>query len=126
MLGSMKIVSFVPTRDPKNARSFYEDVLGLRFLSDDQFALEFDANGIVVRVTNVSSVPGFAPAPFTILGWEVPDIKDVVRGLRGRGVQFERFHGMTQDELDIWTSPGGARVAWLRDPDGNVLSVTQR
>lgn len=70
MLGSMmKIVSFVPTRDSKNARSFYEDALGLRFLSEDQFALEFDANGIVVRVTNVSSVPSFAPAPFTILGW---------------------------------------------------------
>ena len=90
MLGSMKIVSSVPTRDPKNARSFYEDVLGLRFLSEDPFALEFDANGIVVRITNVSSVPGFAPAPFTILGWEVPDIKDVARGLRSHECVQER------------------------------------
>jgi len=120
----MKIVGFV--QRPENARVFYQEVLGLRFLSEDQFALEFDANGMLLRVANVSSVPGFAPAPFTILGWEVPDVKDVVRGLRGKGVEFERFYGMTQDELGIWTSPGGARVAWFKDPDGNVLSVTER
>jgi len=124
MLRSMKIVGFV--QRPENARVFYQEVLGLRFLSEDQFALEFDANGMLLRVANVSSVPGFAPAPFTILGWEVPDVKDVVRGLRGKGVEFERFYGMTQDELGIWTSPGGARVAWFKDPDGNVLSVTER
>jgi catechol 2,3-dioxygenase-like lactoylglutathione lyase family enzyme len=126
MLGSMKIVSFVPTTDAKKARRFYEDVLGLRFLSEGQFALEFDANGIVVRVTNVSSVADFTPAPFTILGWQAPDVTDVVRGLQGKGVQFERFHGMQQDDLGIWTAPDGAKVAWFKDPDGNVLSVSQR
>lgn len=125
MLGTRQIVGFVPSNDLKKARLFYEGVLGLRFVSEDQFALVLDANGITLRVANVSSVPEFKPAPFTILGWEVPDIKQVVRGLQGRGVKFERYDWMKQDELGIWTAPGGAKVAWFRDPDGNILSVGQ-
>ena len=125
MLGSTTIVAFVPSRDPRKARSFYEDLLGLRVVSQDQFALVLDANGITLRVANVSSLPEFKPAPFTILGWQVPDIKTVVLGLQARGVKFERYDGMKQDKLGIWAAPGGGKVAWFKDPDGNVLSVTQ-
>jgi hypothetical protein len=65
------------------------------------------------------------PAPFTILGWSVPAIEDVVRHLGEQSVAFERFPGMEQDELGIWSTPGGERVAWFKDPDGNLLSPTQ-
>jgi catechol 2,3-dioxygenase-like lactoylglutathione lyase family enzyme len=125
MLGSMDIVTFVPTRSPGTARPFYEKTLGLRFVSDDQFALVFDANGVMVRVVDVSSVPAFKPAPFTILGWSVIDIVKTVKGLQNRGVKFERYPGMQQDQLGVWNSPSGAKVAWFKDPDGNVLSVTE-
>ena len=125
MLGSMDIVAFVPTRNRKKARPYYEETLGLSFVSDDQFALVFDANGVTVRVVDVSTVPGFEPAPFTILGWSVGDIGKTVKGLGKKGVKFERYPGMQQDQIGVWTSPSGAKVAWFKDPDGNVLSVTE-
>lgn len=124
MLESCPVVAFVPTTDPKRARSFFEG-LGLRFVSEDPFAVVFDANGVQLRVVNVSNVPGFSPAPFTILGWQVPDIEAAVRSLGETGVVPERFPGMPQDDVGVWTSPAGARVAWFRDPDGNLLSITQ-
>ena len=125
MLGTETIVAFVPSQDPAAARRFYEGVLGLRFVSQDPFALVLEANGITVRVANVSSVPGFKPAPFTILGWRVRDIGKTALGLQEKGVRFERYPGMQQDELAIWNSPAGARVAWFKDPEGNVLSITE-
>lgn len=125
MLGSMDIVAFVPTRNRKKARPYYEETLGLSFVSDDQFALVFDANGVTVRVVDVSTVPGFEAAPFTILGWSVGDISKTVKGLGKKGVKFERYPGMQQDQIGVWTSPSGAKVAWFKDPDGNVLSVTE-
>ncbi|HMG12896.1 MAG TPA: VOC family protein [Gemmatimonadaceae bacterium] len=125
MLGSMDIVAFVPTRNREKARPFYEKTLGLPFVSDDQFALVFDANGVMVRVVDVSSVAGFQPAPFTVLGWSVGDIAKMVKGLGRKGIKFERYPGMQQDQLGIWNSPSGAKVAWFKDPDGNVLSVTE-
>jgi len=121
MLGSINIVAFVPTKDADKARAFYEGVLGLRFVKDDGFALVLDANGIMVRVARAQ----FTPAPFTILGWQVTEIEKVVTGLQGKGVQFERFGFFEQDKLGIWTTPTGEKVAWFKDPDGNVLSVSQ-
>ena len=122
MLGSAKIMGFVPTSDFKAARAFYEGVLGLRVLSEDHFALALDVNGIMVRVTKV---PEFKPQPFTVLGWEVSDIDQAVSNLRGRGVAFEQYGLPDQDERGIWTAPGGAKVAWFKDPDGNILSVAR-
>src|ERR1700691_1860145 len=121
MLGSIDIVAFVPTKDSEKARAFYVGVLGLRFVKDDGFALVLDANGIKVRVAKAQ----FTPAPFTILGWQVGDIEKVVTGLQGKGVQFERFGFFEQDALGIWTAPSGDKVAWFKDPDGNILSVSQ-
>ena len=121
MLGSIDIVAFVPTKDFEKARAFYEGVLGLRFVKNDGFAMVLDANGIMVRVAKAQ----FTPAPFTILGWQVPDIEKMVAGLQAKGVQFERFGFLDQDALGIWTAPSGDKVAWFKDPDGNVLSVSQ-
>lgn len=121
-LGSARLVAFVPTRDFERSRAFYEGVLGLRVVSQDGFALVLDANGVAVRV---SKVPTLQPAAFTVLGWEVPNIVEAVSGLRDRGVAFERFPMVEHDAIGIWTAPSGDRVAWFKDPDGNILSVTQ-
>jgi catechol 2,3-dioxygenase-like lactoylglutathione lyase family enzyme len=123
MLGSIDIVAFVPTTDAEKARSFYEGVLGLRFVKDDGFAMVLDANGIMIRV--VKAGEDFAPAKFTILGWQVSNIDEVVRALQAKGVHFEIFGFFKQDELGIWTAPTEDKVAWFKDPDGNVLSVSQ-
>ena len=122
MLGTKKIVAFVPTTDFETARSFYEGVLGLRFVNEDGFALVLDANGIMVRV---SKVPDFKPLPYTILGWEVADIESDVAALGERGVQFHHYGFPGQDALGVWTAPSGDKVAWFKDPDGNTLSVSQ-
>jgi catechol 2,3-dioxygenase-like lactoylglutathione lyase family enzyme len=122
MLGATNIVAFVPTRDADKARAFYEGVLGLRFIKDDGFALVLDANGIMIRV---AKVPEFNPAQFTILGWQVSEIEKVVQALQKKGVHFEIFGFFKQDELGIWTAPTGDKVAWFKDPDGNILSVSQ-
>ena len=90
----------------------------------DAFAHVYDAGNAALRVVDVSST-GHVPAPFTILGWQVPNITSVVTELRGKGVAFERYAGMGQDMLGIWTSPSGTKVAWFKDPDGNVLSVSE-
>jgi catechol 2,3-dioxygenase-like lactoylglutathione lyase family enzyme len=122
MLGSNKIVAFVPTRDSVKARAFYEGTLGLKFIFEDAFALVLDANGIRVRV---AKAPEFKPAPFTILGWEVSGIENIVADLMKKGVRFEKYGLPGQDEQGIWSAPGGAKVAWFKDPDGNILSVSQ-
>jgi catechol 2,3-dioxygenase-like lactoylglutathione lyase family enzyme len=122
MLGSNDIVAFVPVKDSVKARAFYEGVLGLRFVKDDGFALVLDANGIMVRV---AKVPEFTPAQFTILGWQVKDIEKIAAALQAKGVAFERFGFFKQDDLGIWTAPTGDKVAWFKDPDGNILSVSE-
>ena len=125
MLGSADLIAFVPTRDTGKARKFYEETLGLDFISEDPFALVFNARGTTLRIANVSGVKGFKAAPFTIIGWQVTNVSDTVGDLVKKGVQFERFPGMDQDAKGIWKSPSGARVAWFKDPDGNILSITQ-
>lgn len=122
MLGQAAVVAFVATADADRARRFYEGVLGLTLREDSPFALVFEANGVVLRV---QKVPSITPAPYTALGWTVTDIRQSMTGLVRRGVVFERYAGLAQDELGIWSSPGGAQVAWFRDPDGNILSLTQ-
>ena len=125
MLGSADLIAFVPTRDPARAREFYESTLGLEFISADAFALVFNAHGTKLRVADVSQVKGFRPAPFTIVGWQVTSVSDSVGDLEKKGVRFERYPGMDQDARGIWQSPSGAKVAWFKDADGNILSITQ-
>jgi catechol 2,3-dioxygenase-like lactoylglutathione lyase family enzyme len=122
MLGKTNIVAFAPTSDYAKAREFYEGKLGLRFVSQDNFALVLDANGITLRI---SKVPDHKPAQFTILGWNVKNIEDVVRSLQKNGVKFERYGFLEQDSLGVWTAPGGDKVAWFLDPDKNILSLSQ-
>lgn len=121
MLDATQVIAFVSTTDMARARTFYEDTLGLRFVADEGFALVFDLAGVMLRVTRVDEL---RPQPFTVLGWRVADAGAAARELAGRGVVFERYQGLEQDSLGIWRSPSGARIAWFRDPEGNVLSIT--
>ena len=121
-LGHCKLVAFVATCDASRAKAFYRDTLGLRLVSEDGFALVFDVSGTTLRVPVVQHL---APAPYTVLGWEVADVAATGQALRAAGVALERYPGMQQDDLGVWTSPGGGQVAWFKDPDGNTLSVSQ-
>jgi catechol 2,3-dioxygenase-like lactoylglutathione lyase family enzyme len=123
MLKSHPIVAFVATTQPAVAKPFYARTLGLRLVSEDGFALVFDAAGTMLRVATVAAP--LQPAGYTVLGWHVPDIERAVRGLQAAGVAFNRYEGLGQDDLGIWTAPSGARVAWFADPDGNTLSLTE-
>ncbi len=122
MLGSKPLVAFIVTTKADRARPFYEDVLGLKFVEDTPFALLFDCHGIQLRVTRVESL---TPSPHTVLGWDVGDVSATVQALAAKGVAFERYEGFGQDADGVWSSPDGTKVAWFKDPDGNLLSVSQ-
>ena len=122
-LGQHPLIAFLPIVDVDRAKAFYRDTLGLRLLSEElPFALVFDAHGIMLRLAIGSERP---PTVGTVLGWQVPDIESAVRHLQAARVQFEQYPYMQQDDLGIWTTPTGSRVAWFKDPDGNLLSVSQ-
>ena len=122
MLNSAELVAFVATSDPSAAQAFYGDVLRLPLVTRSEFASVFDCNGTALRVTVVDTV---VPAPYTVLGWRVDDVSDTARTMKERGVTFLRFEGMEQDDLAIRRAPGGGQVAWFKDSDGNILSITQ-
>jgi catechol 2,3-dioxygenase-like lactoylglutathione lyase family enzyme len=122
VLESANVVAFLATSKPEVCRKFYQETLGLLYLGDDGQTLIFDANGTTVRVQKVPSV---SPASRTTLGWEVGDIIHAVKSLTAAGVAFERFPGLEQDRLGIWTAKTGTLVAWFRDPDGNLLSLSE-
>ncbi len=123
MLNDASLIGFIPTHDAEAARPFYEQILGLTFVSDDTFALVFRTDrGSTLRVVRVGE---FTPAPFTILGWEVTEIEQKARDLAGRGVACLRFPFLEQDDDAVWTAPGGDKVLWFKDPDGNTLSLSQ-
>ena len=122
MLPNTKLMAFASTKDPAKAKAFYGETLGLKLTSEDSFGIVFDSNGVMLRV---SIVKDFTPHPFTVLGWQVADIRTSLRELVAKGVAFERYGFVKQDEEGIWTTDDGTQVAWFKDPDGNLLSLTQ-
>jgi catechol 2,3-dioxygenase-like lactoylglutathione lyase family enzyme len=122
MLGGAQLTAFVATTDSARSKAFYQGLLGLRLLTDDQFALAFDSNGTQLRIQKVEKLQ---PPPFTVLGWEVSNIRQAVSDLARAGVRFERYDFLQQDDLGIWKAPSGAKVAWFKDPDANLLSVAE-
>ncbi len=122
MLHASPLIAFIATSRAAEAAFFYHDILGLRLVEDSPFALVFDANGTMLRI---QKMPTHTAAAHTALGWRVKDIAAMVAGLTARGVRFERYEQLPQDAHGIWTTPDGAQVAWFKDPDGNVLSLTQ-
>jgi catechol 2,3-dioxygenase-like lactoylglutathione lyase family enzyme len=116
------VVTFLLTQNPDAAIKFYRDTLGLTYLRDDGFALVFDLGGVMLRI---GKMPSFTPAQNTVLGWESKNISADVDKLAAKGVAFERYPNMGQDDRGIATFPTGDKVAWFKDPDGNVLSLSQ-
>jgi catechol 2,3-dioxygenase-like lactoylglutathione lyase family enzyme len=122
ILEAAKPAIVICTRDRARATAFYRDTLGITLANEDKFAAVFNIGGVTLRV---SIVADFTPHEHTILGFIVPDVGATVKALREKGVTFNSYQHISQDELGIWTAPGGAvQVAWFKDPDGNVLSVT--
>ena len=122
MLEGKSLIAFVPTVKPAAAKAFYKDILRLKLLSEDSFAMVFDANGTILRVTTVRELK---PQEFTILGWNVDDIVSTIKSLNQKNIICERYGFFEQDDLGIWVSPNGAKVAWFKDADGNILSITE-
>jgi catechol 2,3-dioxygenase-like lactoylglutathione lyase family enzyme len=122
MLEARNLMAFVAVTDGKVARAFYEGTLGLAVAFEDDFSLIVQTPNVTLRVLKVKAL---TPQPFTVLGWAVDDVASAVDQLAQRGVKFERYPGMEQDERGIWTAPSGARIAWFQDPFGNLLSLTQ-
>ncbi len=122
MLAESTLCAFIPALDAAKAKQFYQEILGLSLIAEDGFALQFESNCTPVRVTPVRE---FTPHPFTVLGWQVKGIEKIVKGLTEKGVLFEKYSFIEQDENFIWTAPGGTKVAWFKDPDGNLLSLSE-
>lgn len=122
MLGAAKVMAFVATADPERAKTFYRDVLGLRLIGDEPYALVFDAGGTMLRIQKMREL---RPQPFTALGWEVDDIEQTVDDVVSRGATVLRVDGLPQDARGIWQADATTKVWWFKDPDGNTLSLTQ-
>jgi catechol 2,3-dioxygenase-like lactoylglutathione lyase family enzyme len=114
-------MTFVPSTDLARSRAFYADVLGLASAGEDPWAVSFRMPGVMLRVAKVPEAP---KQPFTILGWIVPDITAKITELTAKGIVMERYSFLPQDDLGVWRSPE-AKVAWFKDPDENVLSLTE-
>lgn len=122
MLSEARITAFIATINARQAKEFYMDTLGLKLISEDAYAIEFEGKGAALRVTVVDN---FIPQEFTVLGFKVANIVKEVNSLKEKNLAFERYPTLQQDELDIWTAPSQAKVAWFKDPDGNLISLTQ-
>jgi len=122
MQPSAELVAFVASSDLERSRTFYESVLGVRVDEVTPYACVARSGATTLRITLAD---GMKPQPFTVLGWAVEEIRGELAALRELGVEPLQFEGMGQDDDGVWTAPGGARVAWFTDPDGNVLSFTQ-
>ncbi len=122
MLSNETLKTFVPTVKPQEAKAFYRDKLGLTLLGEDDYGIEFNSGGTLLRVITVRELK---PHEFTVLGWNVKDIEATIRSLNEKGVVFEKYDFLPHDDLGIWTSPNNSKVAWFKDQDGNVLSVSQ-
>lgn len=122
MLNAAKVTALVGTVRPEQAKDFYQNVLGLDFVSEDQFALVFAGKNAHVRV---SRVPAVAPAPYAVLAFVVDDIAREIDAITTRGATMACFPVFAQDARGIWTAPDGTKVAWFHDPDLNLLSLVQ-
>lgn len=121
MLSDKTIMAFLATTDPVRSRLFFEDILGLPLKRTDPYAMVFDSNGIELRITTVADLK---PVPYSVMSWIVPDIHATVAGLADKGVVFEKYSFFEQDPDGVWNTDG-AKVAWFKDPDGNLLSLTE-
>jgi catechol 2,3-dioxygenase-like lactoylglutathione lyase family enzyme len=122
MLANQQLKAFIPTLSAEGAKNFYRDRLGLRLVSEDPYGLDFVISGSALRISIVNELNA---QTFTVLGWNVANINSAIEWLNKKGIQCEKYPDLEQDNLGVWTSPSGAKVAWFKDPDGNILSVSE-
>ena len=122
MLENSMMVGFIATSMPELSKRFYKELLGLVLIEETPYAIVLESKNAIIRIQKTEQV---FPPPYTSLGWEVENITGIVRSLSDSGVQFEMYEGLKQDQLGVWDVPGGSKVAWFKDPDGNLLSLTQ-
>jgi catechol 2,3-dioxygenase-like lactoylglutathione lyase family enzyme len=115
-------MAILGTVDMERALAFYGQTLGLSVISADAYGTSLEAGGTELRLTRV---PAVVSTPYSQLAWRVADLTSVVTALAEVGIGVERFDHLEQDDVGAWTGPGGVRVAWFRDPDGNLLSVVE-
>jgi catechol 2,3-dioxygenase-like lactoylglutathione lyase family enzyme len=127
MLAQAPIIAFVTVSSAHHALHFYRDTLGLQMVEETPYAIVFDCSGVMLRVAINPPPEGGAlePAGYTVLGWQVADIASTIGSMLAKGIKFQQYGFIPQDELGVWTTPGGDRIAWFADPDGNILSLTQ-
>ncbi len=122
MLSRSCLQSIILTSRMAEARQFYQDVLQLPLRTISDGALVFDVSGSDLRV---SPVPSTTPSTHTVIGFTVEDLDATISALEMRGISFERFERLSHNEHGAVVTPDGGRVAWFRDPDGNILSIVQ-
>jgi catechol 2,3-dioxygenase-like lactoylglutathione lyase family enzyme len=124
MLADSKAFSGFAVPDLAKAREFYADTLGLRVSGDEQDgALTLHLAG--GRDVLVYIKPDHAPASYTILNFPVEDVEGTVDALTARGVRFEQYDGIEQDDKGI-NRGEGPLIAWFRDPAGNIFSIIEQ
>lgn len=123
VLTEARTMCFVASAKPDEAKKFYAETLGLRFLSEDEYGMMFSVSKTLIL--RIQKARDLKPQQFTVLGWEVDNIGDAVKSLSASGVRFENFGFPSQDNRGICTFGNGDQVAWFKDPDGNTLSIAQ-
>ncbi len=121
MIGTRPAFSGFSASDIEAERAFYADTIGVEVHEDNGSLMLNLAGGQRVFIY---PKPNHEPATFTVLNFEVDDIDAAVDELEQKGVQFERYDGMGQDERGIMREQGPS-IAWFKDPAGNILSVLQ-
>lgn len=124
MLGDSKAFSGFAVDDLDQARRFYGETLGLKttMLDEENGVMALNLAGD--RDTILYAKPDFVPATYTVLNFPVDDIDEAVDGLVARGIEFERYEQMSQDEKGIMRE-AGPLIAWFKDPAGNILAVME-
>jgi catechol 2,3-dioxygenase-like lactoylglutathione lyase family enzyme len=122
MLAAAAAIAFLPSTDLDRSRAFFAGTLGLTLIEQSPYACVVRAGTTMLRITLVESLH---PHPFTVFGWEVPDIRGTVAALAAAGVAVLRYDGLGQDADGVWTTPNGDEIAWFADPEGNTLSLTR-
>jgi predicted enzyme related to lactoylglutathione lyase len=125
MLADKKVKVFVISKDPQAAKKFYGEVLDFKLTGEDSYGLDFEINNALLRIS-LTDEEHAAPANHTVLGWCVKDIYAEITHLKSKGVTFQNYPFLEQDENDVWQAPSGTKVAWFTDPNGNVLSKDQK
>jgi catechol 2,3-dioxygenase-like lactoylglutathione lyase family enzyme len=121
MLENSRAFSGFSVDDIPTARRFYGETLGLRVTEEHGMLTLHTAGG---RDTLIYPKDDHTPATYTILNFRVEDVDKVVEELTARGVRFERYEGLDQDEKGVFSAQGPP-IAWFKDPAGNILSVLQ-